>query len=191
MLCAAVMTQRKLVELGSPIFLRLLAWVLAAMAPLIAVVQGAESSRADDEAYLFTPAGFSRPGQAIQKPPATAGRLKITVRDARTGQPTFCRVNVVGADGNYYYPRPNYLTRFALTGQWTGKPPNAALGNRAGKAPVRYVGRFFYSWGQNEVLVPPGPVRVEVWKGLEYRPQVVATQVAKDETKFVEGTLSP
>ncbi len=149
-----------------------------------------QSTRAGDEAYLFTPPGFSRPGQAVLKPPTVCGHLKLTVRDARTGEPTFCRVNVVGSDGNFYYPKQNYLTRFALAGQWTGKPPNKALGNRLGKAPIRYLGRFFYSWGQSQVDVPPGAVRVEVWKGLEYRPQVVTTRIAKDETRGVETTLT-
>jgi len=145
---------------------------------------------ADDEAYLFTPQGFQKPGQAVLKSPATSGRLKIVVRDARTGEPTFCRINVVGADGNFYYPKQNYLTPFALTGQWTGKTPNAAKGNRLGKAPIRYLGRFFYSWGDCEVDVPPGSVRIEVWKGIEYRPQVIATQVAKGETRAVETKLT-
>jgi putative membrane-bound dehydrogenase-like protein len=149
-----------------------------------------ELAGADDEAYLFTPSGYSRPGQAELTPSNPSGHLKLTLRDAATGEPTFCRVNVVGSDGNYYYPKHNYLSRFALTGQWTGKPPNMALGNRVGKAPIRYLGRFFYSWGQNEVEVPPGPVRVEVWKGLEYRPQVVTSRVGKDEALAVEVTLT-
>lgn len=149
-----------------------------------------EPTRADDEASLFTPPGFSRPGKAVLTPPAACGHLNLTVRDARTGEPTFCRVNVVGPDGNFYYPKQNYLTRFALTGQWTGKPPNAALGNRLGKAPIRYLGRFFYSWGQSQVDVPPGPVRVEVWKGLEFRPQAVTVEIAKGETRRVETTLA-
>ncbi|HEX4072206.1 MAG TPA: hypothetical protein VHX68_13595, partial [Planctomycetaceae bacterium] len=149
-----------------------------------------ESAGADDEAYLFTPAGHSHPGQAALTPPNPSGHLKLTIRDAATGEPTFCRVNVVGSDGNYYYPKHNYLSRFALTGQWTGKPPNMALGNRVGKAPIRYLGRFFYSWGQNEVDVPPGSVRVEVWKGLEYRPQVVTSRVGKDEALAVEVKLT-
>src|SRR5580704_12532322 len=74
------------------------------------------SSRADDEAIIFTAPGFHKPGQAMLKPPVNSGRLKVTVRDARTGEPTFCRVNVIGADGNFYYPKQNYLTPYALTG---------------------------------------------------------------------------
>lgn len=150
----------------------------------------AKSIRADDEARLFTPAGFNRPGTAVLKPPAGCGHLKLQVLDGRTKEPTFCRVNVVGSDGNFYYPKQNYLSRFALTGEWTGKPGNAALGNRLGKGPIRYLGRFFYSWGQSQVDVPPGPVRVEVWKGLEYEPQVVTANISKDEVKSVETTLA-
>jgi len=116
--------------------------------------------------------------------------LKLTIRDTASGEPTFCRVNVVGSDGNYYYPKQNYLSRFALTGQWTGRPPNMALGNRVGQGADPLSRRFFYSWGQNEVEVPPGSVRVEVWKGLEYRPQIVTTQIGKNEARAVEVTLT-
>ena len=33
---------------------------------------------ADDEAEMSTPAGFSRPGQAMLTPPAVCGHLKVT-----------------------------------------------------------------------------------------------------------------
>jgi putative membrane-bound dehydrogenase-like protein len=136
-----------------------------------------DRARPADEAYLFTPAGRHQPGEPVLKPPAAACRVKVTVTDAETGQPTFCRVNVVGGDGNYYLPKQNYLTPYALTGKW----PKTGMGNREGKAPIRYLGRFFYSWGNFEVEVPPGNTRVEVWKGLEYRPRAVATQLVKDQ----------
>jgi hypothetical protein len=111
---------------------------------------GAVAVGADDDAIVLTSPGFHKPGQPILKAPANAGQLKVTVRDARTGEPTFCRVTVVGADGNYYFPKQNYLTRYALTGRW----PKTGLGNREGKAPIRFLGRFFYSWGNFEVDVP-------------------------------------
>jgi putative membrane-bound dehydrogenase-like protein len=144
------------------------------------------SSRADDEAIIFTAPGFHKPGQAILKPPANAGRLKVTVRDAQTGEPTFCRVNVIGADGNFYYPKQNYLTPYALTGRW----PKTGLGNRDGKAPIRYLGRFFYSWGNFEVEVPPGSVRVEVWKGLEHMPRAATVEAAAGKTQSIEIKLA-
>ncbi len=147
---------------------------------------GARSLRGDDEAVLFKPPGFSRPGQAVLKPPANAGKLKVTVRDARTGAATFCRVNVVGSDGNFYYPKQNYLTPYALTGRW----PKTGLGNREGKAPIRYLGRFFYSWGDFEIELPPGAARVEIWKGLEYRPAVASTSVASGQEKSLDITLT-
>ncbi len=144
------------------------------------------SLRADDDAVLFTLAGFSRAGQATLKPPANAGKLKVTVRDARTGAATFCRVNVVGSDGNFYYPKQNYLTPYALAGRW----PKTGLGNREGKAPIRYLGRFFYSWGDFEIDLPPGAARVEVWKGLEYRPEVASTTIATGQDKSLEIKLT-
>ena len=144
------------------------------------------SLRADDDAVLFTPAGFSRAGQATLKPPANAGKLNVTVRDARTGAATFCRVNVVGSDGNFYYPKQNYLTPYALAGRW----PKTGLGNREGKAPIRYLGRFFYSWGDFEIDLPPGTARVEVWKGLEYRPEVASTTIGTGQGKSLEIKLT-
>jgi putative membrane-bound dehydrogenase-like protein len=142
--------------------------------------------RADDEAYLMTPAGFSQPGRARTVSGNEAGQLRIRVCDRATGLPTFCRLNVVGPDGNYYQPAPNPLSPFSLVGQW----PRTGNGNREGKAPIRYLGRFFYCAGQVEVAVPTGPVRIEVWKGLEYRPTVKTTWSAAGETKLVTVELN-
>src|SRR5580700_6199848 len=156
-------------------------WPLA-----LVTLAGTAALRADDEAVLFTPAGFGRPGQAVLKPPANPGKLKVTVSDARTGVATFCRVNVVGSDGNFYYPKQNYLTPYALAGRW----PKTGLGNREDKAPIRYLGRFFYSWGDFEIELPPGTARVEVWKGLEYRPEVANTTIATGQDKSLEIKLT-
>jgi len=141
---------------------------------------------ADDEALLFTPEGFTKPGVPKTATGENLGHVRVVVRDQATMQPTFCRVNVVGADGNYYQPKQNYLTPFALTGEW----PKVGKGNRQGKGPFRYLGRFFYSWGDITVDVPPGPVRVEVWKGIEYRPEKSTVDVAAGQTRTVELTLT-
>src|SRR5579871_1675643 len=93
---------------------------------------------AREEALIQTPAGFARQGQ-----PAVA---------EATGRPTFARVNVVGADGNYYEPSDHALAPWSLH----------RAGNRPGKGPIRYYGWFFYCPGEAVVRVPAGPVRVEV-----------------------------
>lgn len=98
-----------------------------------------------------------RPAQAL---PANSGRLRLVVRDQKDGMPTFCRVNVIGPDGQFYEPEQNPLKPWSLS----------RLGNRAGKGPFRYYGWFFYCNGQCEVAVPAGPVRIDVWKGFEYQP---------------------
>lgn len=158
----------------------------ACWAVFVAIVAAASSpALADDEALIFTPAGFDRPGQPVNAPPAAGARLKIVVRDRVKGDATPCRINVVGADGNYYQPAPGPLTPYSLTGEW----PKVGKGNRQGKAPIRYFGRFFYSPGTTEVEVPAGPARVEVWKGLEYRPQSLTTRVASGEQRQVVITL--
>lgn len=139
------------------------------------------------EASLFTPPGFKTEGKPATAASAGSARLKIVVRDAETNQATPCRINVVGPDGNFYQPPANDLTPYALTGQW----PRAGRGNREDKAPIRYYGRFFYSRGESTVEVPPGPVRVEVWKGLEYCPRTVAVDARAGNEQMVEIDLSP
>jgi putative membrane-bound dehydrogenase-like protein len=141
---------------------------------------------AQDEACWFTPVGFSHVGKAVTAAGKGTGELQIIVRDRGTGKTTPCRINVVGPDGNYYQPRQNYLSRYALTGQW---PKPGSWGNRAGKAPYRYLGRFFYSWGEATVAIPAGPIRVEVWKGFEYRPAIFRTEVSAGKTSKLELTI--
>ena len=131
--------------------------------------------------YIVTPPGFNQPGQAKTATGEKTGRLRINVRDRATGRPTPCRLNVVGPDGHFYQPAPNPLSPYSLTGQW----PKTGKGNREGKAPIRYLGRFFYTTGEVEVAVPAGKVRVEAWKGFEYRPVVKSVEVAAGQTKPV------
>ena len=141
-----------------------------------------------DEALIFTPPGFGKVGVPAVAEGPQAGRLRITVRDGRAGRPTLCRVNVVGLDGNYYEPKEIHLKIHSLTGQWPKWPKG--WGNRPGEAPIRYLGRFFYCTGEATVDVPAGPARIEVWKGFEYRPMTVATQVAAGKTQRAELTLT-
>jgi len=138
-----------------------------------------------DEELIFTPPGFNKPGKpAIAKGDHLA-RLRIKVLDAVTGNPTFCRINVVGPDGNFYQPQKTRLTPYSLTGQW----PKTLAGNRPGKAPIRYLGRFFYSNGDTDIFVPPGANRIEVWKGFEFRPVSRVVELKPQETREVSLKL--
>lgn len=114
-----------------------------------------------DEAFIHTPTGFERPGEPKETKGDDVGELQVTIVDRATGKPTFCRVNVVGADGNYYEPREHVLAPWSLH----------RTGNRQGKGPIRYYGWFFYTPGEFRVNVPAGDVRIEVWKGYEFRPE--------------------
>jgi putative membrane-bound dehydrogenase-like protein len=138
-----------------------------------------------DEAYIFTPRGFDKPGVPAEAKAPDAAHLRVTVVDAATGEPTFCRVNVVGADGNFYQPAEHPLADYSLTGTW----PERLAGNRTGKAPIRYFGHFFYTPGEFTVAVPPGRVRVEVWKGFEYRPRTREIELAAGATGDVKLRL--
>jgi putative membrane-bound dehydrogenase-like protein len=124
----------------------------------------------------LTPPGFAQPGLPKTASGENTTRLRIIIRDRSTGLPTACRINVVGPDGNFYQPAPNRLSPYSLSGQW----PKTGKGNREGKSPIRYVGRFFYATGEVELTVPCGLVRIEVWKGFEYQPVVKQVNVAAD-----------
>lgn len=126
-----------------------------------------------DEAYIFTPRGSDKIGVLSKVTDGPHGKLRVIITDVETGKPTFCRVNVVGNDGNYYQPKENSLAAFGMTGEW----PKTGYGNRVGKAPIRYFGRFFYTSGVFDIEVPAGKTRVEVWKGFEYAPAQISARV--------------
>ncbi len=148
----------------------------------LAVMSAAACARADDEAVIITPPGFSKPGAATTASGANTALVRIAVRDRATGRPTPCRLNVVGPDGNFYQPAPNPLSAYGLTGQW----PKTGKGDREGKAPIRYFGRFFYTTGAIDVAVPAGRVRIEGWKGFEYRSIERSVMAAAGQTISVE-----
>lgn len=141
----------------------------------------------DDEALIFTPPGFDKVGVPAEADGPDAARLSLTFLDGSTGRPTPCRVNVVGPDGNYYEPASGPLKIHSLTGVWPNWPKG--WGNRPGKAPFRYFGRFFYSTGEAVVTVPAGKVRVEVWKGFEYRPETRELELEPGEARNLTLTL--
>ncbi len=141
---------------------------------------------AADEAAIFTPPGFDRPGQVLAADATTAAQLHVTIADEATGEPTLCRVNVVGPVGNFYQPKDNPLAEFSLNGTW----PETLAGNRPTKAPIRYFGHFFYTSGEFDVEVPAGAVRIEVWKGFEYRPIVHRVELAAGDKRDVQLSLT-
>ena len=110
---------------------------------------------ADDEALIFTPPGFDRPGVPAKATGADVGQVEVVVLDPSTGKPTPCRINVVGPDGHFYQPADNPLSPYSLTGQW----PKTGKGNREGKAPIRYFGRFFYTTGSRSTSPRERPRR--------------------------------
>lgn len=150
--------------------------IVLALAPFLVA-----ATLVQPEVAIFQqPAGFNVPGQpAVAEGPET-GTLRLTITDTATDAPTFCRVNVIGSDGNYYEPSDNPLSPWSLH----------RLGNRDGKGPFRYFGWFFYTSGECSVRVPAGLVRVEVWKGFEYRPVMTSTRVAAGANRELNLTLS-
>jgi putative membrane-bound dehydrogenase-like protein len=159
---------------------------LAALLPATALAQAVGKFdqvpvNAADEAYIFTPPGFEKEGKPAVARGEGTGRVHVIVRDRATRARAPCRVNVVGADGNFYRPEPDPLTPYDLTGAY---PEHR--GNRPSKAPIRYLGRFFYTLGEFTAVVPAGPVRIEVWKGFEYAPRSLSARAGAGETLNLE-----
>ncbi len=137
----------------------------------------------EGEDFFFVAPGFQRAGIPRTAAGAETGRLRIRVRDEATGEVTPCRIAVVGPEGDFYQPAPNRLSQFAMTGKW---PAKGEWGNRAEKAPYRYLGHYFYSTGETDVDVPPGNVRVEVAKGWEYAPASALASVSAGDSQTVD-----
>jgi len=83
--------------------------------------------------------GFDKIGVPKGADGPQSGSAKLRVVDATSGQPVFCRVNVVGADGNYYEPLEGTLKTYSFTGEWPkwpkARPPIHSAGTRATFAP--------------------------------------------------------
>src|SRR6185369_16503325 len=139
---------------------------------------------AADEAYVMTPPGQTREGKPRRAEGEGTARLRLVVRDRDTGLPAPCRVNVVGSGGDFYQPEQGRLTPFS----YLGAHPEAR-GNRPSKAPIRYLGRSFYTTGQTELAVPAGPVRVEAFRGFEYAPRTVTGTAAAGDELVLEIVL--
>ena len=132
-----------------------------------------------EEDFIRTPPGFDKPGQREQALSDSAATLKVKVVDKATGKPTACRINIIGPDGNYYEPKNLPLEPF--------NSDNAGC-HRNGEThpPSRYFGWYFYALDEFSVDVPAGEIRIEVWKGYEYRPVVKTVSIAAKATKAVQ-----
>ncbi|MBS0262161.1 MAG: CehA/McbA family metallohydrolase, partial [Planctomycetes bacterium] len=166
--------------------LRLLVCTGIVLAGCLAGHARAQAPRPEGEEFFFIPPGFHQEGLPRTVAGENTGTVKITVVDQATGKPTPCRIAVVAADGQFYQPAKNRLSPYGLTGKW---PTKGDWGNRAEKAPWRYLGRYFYSTGTTEVQVPPGTVRIEVSKGWEFAPVWRSVEVVAGQNLAEQLTL--
>jgi hypothetical protein len=155
--------------------------VFSTLAWLHAFPPAEENPQLAEEIIHLVP-GAQVAGKPAVADPSISGKLKISVLDVAANELAHCRINVVGPDGNYYEPdeRSNPLWAWSLQRK----------GNRLGKGPFRYYGWFFYCDGTCEVNVPPGDVRIEVWKGFEFEPVGTIVSVAAGETTEARLGLS-
>lgn len=93
-------------------------------------------------------------------------QVHVRVNDAATGKPTPCRVRFTDADGNYFAPNGR-LAKFAA-GLNQGVGGNVYIGIK----PYAYID------GTCEIILPPGPLHIEIAKGPEYIPLRSDVQLA-------------
>lgn len=148
---------------------------------------GKWSPSMEGESDFVHPMGFTTEGEARRFADPKGATLRIKVVDQKTGEPTHCRIAVVGPDGNYYLPGADDLSPYVFSGRW---PAEGVWGNRTGKAPYRYLGKFFFSRGESEVAVLPGTVRIEVSKGFEYVPTTITRNVTKESVNTIDVEIT-
>lgn len=85
-------------------------------------------------------------------------QVHLRVNDAATGKPTPVRLRITDANGTYYAPYGR-LTEFA-TGVNQDVGGNVLIGSK----------KWCYIDGTCEILLPPGPLHIEITKGPEYKP---------------------
>jgi hypothetical protein len=98
-------------------------------------------------------------------------QVHLRVNDAATGKPTPVRLRITDSAGTYYAPYGR-LTEFAAG-------PNQDVGGNV------YVGvkPWAYIDGACEILLPSGPLHIEIWKGPEYKP-------IDEEITLLAGTMA-
>ena len=159
--------------------------LLAAMGLLVSgrsrdSLEGSTQETALADAEIHAVPGVETPGEPTTADPNESGVLRLKIADASTGQPVPCRVHIVGSDGNSYEPAANPLSPYSLH----------RMGNRKEKGPFRYYGWFFYCRGGAEVRVPPGKVRVDVWRGLESTPVSREKNVLRGQVVEVDVSMN-
>ena len=88
----------------------------------------------------------------------TMQQVHLRINDAATGKPTPVRLRITDADGTYYAPYGR-LAEFA-TGVNQDVGGNVQIGAK----------KWAYIDGACEILLPPGPLHIEIAKGPEYKP---------------------
>lgn len=131
-----------------------------------------------EEAFIRTPPGAATPGQPRRASGPQTGLLTVSVTDRATGKRSACRMNIVGPEGNYYEPDDQRLAPY-------GSRQAGCHVHDETHAPSRYYGWYFYTDGQCEVRVPAGKIRIEVWKGYEFRPRQRVVEISAGSRKSV------
>jgi hypothetical protein len=124
------------------------------------------------------------------------GNLRLTIKDAINGKTVSARLEVRGADGEYYIAED----ALAVGGDCRMSEPGAGLlDDAASVAPfsdrTRVVNPYtnssqFYSVGTSSLRLPPGRATIKVYKGPEYKVEVTSIEIASDATVQHEIELS-
>ncbi len=122
-----------------------------------------------------------------------SGTLRLSIDDAKTGQPVPARVEIRGADGAYYVAED----ALPASGDCSMGDPGSGPVDQAASV-EEFFDRFrvdnpytgtsqFYSTGQSSVRLPAGTATIRVFKGPEYKVSAEKIEIADGAT--VEHTI--
>ena len=122
------------------------------------------------------------------------GKLKLTILESDSGQPTPARVELQDSKGQGYVAEDALPAGCDCEGM--GKEPEwdtleEAITRLSKKVQNTYTGTVqFYSAGQVETSLPPGAYQLRVFKGIEYQAQTRQLKIRSNETTEFEVKMT-
>ena len=122
------------------------------------------------------------------------GKLKLTILESDSGQPTPARVELQDSKGQGYVAEDALPAGGDCEGM--GKEPEwdtleEAIARLSKKVQNTYTGTVqFYSAGQVETSLPPGAYQLRVFKGIEYQAQTRQLKIRSNETTEFEVKMT-
>ncbi len=103
----------------------------------------------------------------------TVGTLRLSIADEVSGQPISARVELLDQEGRAYVPLKEDTLPVGGNCEDVEVPWNGTFEKAVAQEDRKIINPYtgtaqFYSAGNSKILLPPGPYRLKVYKGIEY-----------------------